>query len=89
MKTTYLILVLILVAWKSYHAWLRGRNAYRKDVEQYRTLREYLLGNGATEAEARSPFVKRALRRALLPLMKQWRLWAGVVVVGILIWIIF
>ena len=26
---------------------------------------------------------------ALLPLMKQWRLWAGVVVVGILIWIIF
>jgi len=89
MKILYLIILLALVAWKGYYAWLRGRNAYRKDTKQYQSLREYLLGNGATEAEARRPFMKRALRRAFVPLLNQWRLWAGVVAIGILIWIIF
>jgi hypothetical protein len=59
------------------------------DMAQYRGLREYLLGNGATMADARRPFVKRALLRAMKPMAKQWRLWAIVAVVGILIWIIF
>jgi hypothetical protein len=89
MKTLYLIIFIGLVAWKGYHAWLRGRNAYLKDVEQYQSLREYLLGNGATEWEARRPFLPRALRRAYQPLLSQWRLWAGVVAAGILIWLIF
>jgi hypothetical protein len=45
------------------------------DMAQYRGLREYLLGNGATMADARRPFVKRALLRAMKPMAKQWRLW--------------
>lgn len=89
MKTAYLILLLALVGWKGYYAWLRGRNAYRKDMEQFLSLHEYLLGNGATEKEARRPFVKRALRRAFVPLLNQWRLWAIVAIIGLLIWIIF
>ena len=89
MKIAYLILVMALLSWKGYHAWLRGRNAYQKDVEQYQSLREYLLGNGATTSEVRRPFLKRALLRAFKPMLNQWRLWAGVVAVGILIWIIF
>ncbi|MBE6260401.1 MAG: hypothetical protein E7107_06185 [Prevotella sp.] len=88
MKTLYLIILLGLVAWKGYQAFLRGRNAYRKDVEQYWSLREYLLGNGATEAEARQPFLPRALRRAYQPLMKQWRLWAIVAAVGLLVFLL-
>ena len=89
MKAVYLILVLALLSWKGYYAWLRGRNAYQKDMVQYQSLREYLLGNGATVAEARRPFVKRAFLRAVKPMAKQWRLWAIVAVVGVLIWIIF
>jgi hypothetical protein len=89
MKTVYIIMVLALLAWKGYYAWLRGRNAYLKDMELYRSLWEYLLGNGTTVSEARRPFLKRALRRAFMPMLKQWRLWAGVAVIGILIWIIF
>lgn len=82
-------MVLALLAWKGYYAWLRGRNAYLKDMELYRSLWEYLLGNGTTVSEARRPFLKRALRRAFMPMLKQWRLWAGVAVIGILIWFIF
>ena len=88
MKLLYLIILIALVAWKSYYAWLRGRNSYRKDMEQYQSLREYLLGNGATEAEARRPFLKRALRRAYQPLLRQWRLWAVVVAVGLLVFLL-
>ena len=88
MKLLYLIILIALVAWKGYYAWLRGRNSYRKDMEQYQSLREYLLGNGATEAEARRPFLKRALRRAYQPLLRQWRLWAVVAAVGLLVFLL-
>ena len=89
MKTVYLILLLMLVGWKGYHAWLRGRIQWTQDMQQYQSLWEYLLANGATLREARKPFIKRALSRAFVPMMKQWRLWAVVAVIGILIWIIF
>ena len=89
MKTLYLIILLGLVAWKGWLAFERGRRQWTSDMAQYRGLREYLLGNGATMADARRPFVKRALLRAMKPMAKQWRLWAIVVVVGVLIWIIF
>lgn len=88
MKTVYLIILLALVGWKGYHAWLRGRKSWTQDMQQYQSLWEYLLGNGATLQEARKPFIKRALSRAVVPMMKQWRLWAVVAVIGILIWII-
>ena len=89
MKTAYLILLLALVGWKGYYAWLRGRRQWSQDMQQYQSLWEYLLGNGATLREARKPFIRRALSRAFVPMMKQWRLWAIVAVIGILIWIIF
>ena len=89
MKTLSLIILLGLVAWKGWLAFARGRRQWMSDMAQYRGLREYLLGNGATMADARRPFVKRALLRAMKPMAKQWRLWAIVVVVGVLIWIIF
>lgn len=89
MKTAYLILLLALVGWKGYYAWLRGRRQWSQDMQQYQSLWEYLLGNGATLREARKPFIRRALNRAFVPMMKQWRLWAIVAVIGILIWIIF
>jgi ABC-type iron transport system FetAB permease component len=89
MKTAYLILLLALVGWKGYYAWLRGRRQWSQDMQQYQSLWEYLLGNGATLREARKPFIRRALSRAFAPMMKQWRLWAIVAVIGILIWIIF
>ena len=61
MKTVYLIILLALVGWKGYHAWLRGRKSWTQDMQQYQSLWEYLLGNGATLQEARKPFIKRAL----------------------------
>ena len=88
MMVAYLVLVLLLVAWKGYYVWLRWHNSYRKDMEQYRSLWEYLLGNGATLSEARRPFLKRALRRALMPVVRQWRLWAIVAAIGILVFIL-
>jgi hypothetical protein len=89
MKTLYLIILLGLVAWKGWLAFGRGRRQWMSDMVQYRGLQEYLLGNGATVADARRLFVKRALLRAVKPMAKQWRLWAIVAVVGVLIWIIF
>ena len=88
MKIVYIIMVLALLSWKGYYAWLRGRNFYLKDMEQYRSLWEYLLGNGATLSEARRPFLKRALRCALMPVVRQWRLWAIVAAIGILVFIL-
>jgi ABC-type iron transport system FetAB permease component len=88
MKIVYLILLLGLVGWKGYYAWLRGRRQWTQDMQQYQSLWEYLLGNGATVSEARKPFLNRALRRAFTPIVKQWRLWAVVAAIGILIWII-
>ena len=89
MKTLYLIILLGLVAWKGWLAFGRGRRQWMSDMVQYRGLQEYLLGNGATVADARRPFVKRALLRAVKPMAKQWRLWAIVAVVGVLIGFIF
>ncbi len=89
MKTVYLILLLALVGWKGYHAWLRGSKSWHQDMQQYQSLWEYLLANGATLTEARKPFLKRAWRRAYKPMLRPWRLWAAVAVVGILIWIFF
>jgi len=89
MKMVYLILLLALVGWKSWHAWLRGRRQWMLDMKQYQSLWEYLLGNGATLSEVRKPFLRRALRRAFMPMAKQWRMWAVVAAIGVLIWIIF
>ena len=89
MKTVYLILLLALVGWKSWHAWLRGRRQWMLDMKQYQSLWEYLLGNGATQSEIRKPFLRRALRRAFMPMAKQWRMWAVLSAIGVLIWIIF
>ena len=88
MKIVYLILLLALVGWKGWHAWLRGRRQWTNDMQQYQSLWEYLLGNGATISEARKPFVKRALRRAFKPMLKQWRLWAIVAAIGLLVFLI-
>ena len=89
MKTVYLILLFALVSWKGWHAWLRGRRQWMQDMQQYQSLWEYLLGNGATLREAKRPFMRRALRRSLKPIAKQWRLWTIVAIVGVLIWLIF
>ena len=89
MKTVYLIILLALLGWKGYYAWLRGRRQWMQDMQQYQSLWEYLLGNGASVSEVRKLFVKRALQRAFMPMLKQWRLWAIVAAIGILIWIIF
>ena len=89
MKTVYLIILLALLGWKGYYAWLRGRRQWMQDMQLYQSLWEYLLGNGASVSEVRKLFVKRALQRAFMPMLKQWRLWTVVAAVGILIWIIF
>jgi len=78
------ILLTALLAWKGYYAWLRGRNTYVKEREQYASLWEYLTANGATAAEARRPFLRRALRRAFVPLLRQWRFWLLVAVLLLL-----
>ena len=51
----YLLLVLALVGWKGWHAWLRGRSTYQQDMQHHGSLREYLLGNGATEWQSKEP----------------------------------
>jgi hypothetical protein len=81
----YLIMVLPFVALKGWHAWRRGRNAYKQDAVQHASLREYLLGNGATDWQARSPFLRHALQRAFIPIARQWRLWLVIIGIGILL----
>ena len=88
MKMAYLILLLALLAWKGWHAWCRGRNTWLRDRQAYASLWEYQLGNGVPERVVRRPFLLRALKRGLLPMVKQWRLWAVVAAVGLLIWVI-
>lgn len=88
MMRAYLILLFALVSWKGWHAWQRGRRQWTQDMVQYQSLWEYLLGNGATLKEARKPFVKRALRRAFMPMLRQWRLWAIVAAIGVLVFLI-
>ena len=48
-----------------------------------------LFDTGLTSiSEARRPFLKRSLRRAFMPMLKQWRLWAIVAAVGLLVFLI-
>lgn len=86
--TVYLILLAALLGWKTWKAWQRARRQWLRDMDEYRGLWEYLLANGATEREARRPFLRRAVRRAMMPLFRQWRLWLIVAVLGLLaLWI--
>jgi len=81
MKTILLLLIIFLLAWKAFYAWKRGRGTYQRERLQYLLLWEYLLGNGAKESEARRVFLNRAVKRAVMPLLRQWQYW---VVVGVL-----
>lgn len=88
MKIFLLILVLGLLSWKGYYVWRRGRNTWCYDREHHDSLREYLLGNGATEREALQPFVQRTLRRAFMPLLVQWRFWLVVLLLLVLLFVL-
>jgi hypothetical protein len=85
MITAYVILVLAVVLWKGYFAWKRGMRTYRRDLQEHDSLREYLLGNGASKRESVRPFVNHAVARALKPLCSQWRLLLILVVMGLLV----
>ena len=85
MTTAYVILVLAVVLWKGYFAWKRGMRTYRRDLQEHDSLREYLLGNGASKRESVRPFVNHAVARALKPLCSQWRLLLILAVMGLLV----
>jgi hypothetical protein len=85
MITAYVILVLAVVLWKGYFAWKRGMRTYRRDLQEHDSLREYLLGNGASKRESVRPFVNHAVARALKPLCSQWRLLLILAVMGLLV----
>ena len=85
MIVAYLILLLAVLVWKGYYAVGRGRRTYRKDCQEHDSLREYLLGNGATRRQAQWPFYRHALQRAFLPLLSQWRLLLVLVLLGVLV----
>lgn len=85
MIISYLILVLAVVAWKGYYAFLRATKSYKEDRQQHDSLREYLLANGATPFQSLWPFYRHALQRAFLPMAAQWRLWGIVLILGILV----
>lgn len=85
MITAYVILVLAVVLWKGYFAWKRGMRTYRRDLQEHDSLREYLLGNGASKRESVRPFVNHAVARALKPLCSQWRLLVILAVMGLLV----
>ena len=81
----YLLLVLALVGWKGWHAWLRGRSAYQQDIQYHGSLLEYMLGNGATDWQSRRPFLRHALQRAFIPMARQWRFWLALIGLGVLV----
>ena len=85
MIIAYVILVLAVVLWKGYFAWKRGMRTYRRDLQEHDSLREYLLGNGASKRESVRPFVNHAVARALKPLCSQWRLLLILVAMGLLV----
>ena len=85
MMLYYFILVLAVVAWKGYYAFLRGLRSYRLDRQQHDSLREYLLANGATPFQSIWPFYRHALQRAFIPMATQWRLWGGLLLIGFLV----
>ena len=88
MRTFYLLLLLAVVGWKGYYAWGRGVRTYRRDRREHDSLREYLLGNGATRWQSLWPYWRHALQRALLPMLSQWRLWLVMAVLGLLAWLL-
>ena len=79
------ILILALLSWKGYYAWKRGINTWRRDRQQHDSLREYLLANGATPFQSLWPFYRHALQRAFAPMAAQWRLWGGLLLLGVLL----
>ena len=88
MIKAYLLVLLAVVLWKGYYAWKRGLKTYRKDRHDHNSLYEYLLGNGATHAEAIRPFMHHALVRAFKPLLGQWRLFLLLFLLGLfVIWL--
>ena len=88
MKIFLLVIILGLLSWKGYYVWRRGRKAWCYDRQHHDSLREYLLGNGATKYEAMQPFVRRALQRAFMPLIAQWRFWLVILFFLILLLIV-
>ena len=86
MKTFYIIVLVAALVWKGYYALKRGLKTWQHDRQQHDSLREYLLGNGATHGQSLWPFYRHALQRALLPLLSMWRLWLILLVLGVLVW---
>ncbi len=84
MKVFYIVLVLALLLWKAYYAIQRGLSTYTQDRRDHDSLREYLLGNGATEQESLRPFLRHALQRTFLPLLSLWRLLLLLAFIGML-----
>jgi len=84
MTVVYILLMMALLLQKAYKAWRRGRKTYVNDRAKHDSLREYLLGNGATRREAMRPFVRHAVERAFKPLLVQWRLLAVLTVFALL-----
>ena len=83
MIISYLVIVLAAIVWKGYYAFLRAMKSYKQDREQHDSLREYLLANGATPFQSMWPFYRHALQRAFIPMAAQWRLWGGLLLLGI------
>lgn len=82
MIQSYLIIVLAVVVWKGYYACMRAMKSYQLDRQQHDSLREYLLANGATPFQSLWPFYRHALQRAFVPMVAQWRLWGGLLLLG-------
>lgn len=85
MMKAYLLILLAVILWKGYYVWKRGMRVYRQDRHDHNSLYEYLLGNGATHAEAIRPFLNHALVRAFKPLLGQWRLFLVLILLGLLV----
>ena len=75
MKIVLLIILVALLAWKGYHAWRRGRKTYVRERQEYQSLWEYLMGNGTPWQTVRRVLLKRAIKRAVMPWLMQWRYW--------------
>lgn len=85
MMTFYLIVLLAVLSWKGYYAWRRGVRTYRQDRRDHDSLREWLLGNGATQRQSLWPFYRHALQRAFRPLLSQWRLLLVLLLLGVVV----
>ena len=85
MMLFYIIIVVAVLLWKGYYATLRAMNTYQQDRKDHDSLREYLLGNGATQWQSLQPFYLHAAQRALQPMAKQWQLWLALLLLGIVV----